>query len=132
MLFEPVKIADFRGGSRHDQEAILSETRDRQIRLDSSLFVQPLRIDDTTGPNVNVIGAYVVQHPCGISSFKPVLGEGRLVEQADIFTHRPVFGGRVLEPVLASVAVFIAGFHPPGRIPVGPFPPSRFSVTGAY
>ena len=131
MSFQPVKIAHFRGRGRDDQETVLLQARHRQVRLYPSILVQPLGVDDAAGPYVNVIGAHVVQRPRRVRSFQAVLGEGRLVEQGNVFAHRAVLRRRIFEPVLAPVAVFVPGFYARRSVPVRPLPAGSLAVAGA-
>ena len=123
MAGQPVEVADLGRRSGDDQVAVLGLAGDGEVGLDSAPFVQPLGIDDTAGLDGDVIGRDLVEHFLGAGALEPELGERGLVEQADILSYRPVFGGGMIEPVLTAEAVDVFRFHAFGRVPVGALPP---------
>ncbi len=131
VFLQPVKIANLRFRGRDDQEGIFGKPGYRQVRFDASSVVQPLRVDKPSDIAVDIVGTDVVQDTHGVATLQPEFGEGRLVEQADTLTHGHVLGGRIVEPVLPSPAVFVCGRHARRRIPVGALPAERLAVTGA-
>jgi len=113
------EIACLSRACRDDQVRVLGLTRYREVRLDATPLVEPLRIHDLADRHLNVIGADASEHRRRIAALQHELGERRLVEQPDPFTDRLVLAGRLLEPVLATVAVHVARLRTRRREPVG-------------
>ena len=128
---EPVEVPHFACGGGDDQEAVFGQARHREIRLDAAALVQPLCVDDAAGLHIDLVGADPAEHPGRVPALQAELRERRLVEQPHVLAHGPMLGGRVVEPVLAPVAVLVARGHALRRVPVRPLPAREFPVAGA-
>src|SRR4029077_18572546 len=89
-----------------------------EIGLDATALVQPLRVHDLADRNVDLVGAHPPEHCCGIRALQHELRERGLVEEPYLLPYGPVLGGRLLEPVLAAVAILVARLGARGSEPV--------------
>ena len=71
--------------------------------------VEHLRVGEPARPACRRVGADPAQRLDGAGAGDLVLGEGRLVEQADRLAHQPVLVAHVLEPVLPAHRVDVLG-----------------------
>src|ERR1019366_8724299 len=78
-----------------------------------------------------VIRRDAVDHPLGIAAFQPKLGERGLIEETDAGSHGAVFTSAMLEPILAAIAVVVAGLDTAWGVPIGAFPAERLAETCA-
>src|SRR5437763_10425383 len=127
---QPGEIARVRRARGDDEECVLGLARDREVGLDAAALIQPLRIDDPADRHVDVIGADPSEHHRRIAAPEHELGERGLIEQAHPFTYRLVLPGRLSEPVLAAVAVFVTRLSPRGREPVRALEARHLSEAG--
>ena len=102
-----------------------------QIALDPAPRVQHLRVDETSGGNVDVIGADALEEGAGVAPLDPDLAKGRHIEQPDAFAHSHMVGLVVLEPVLPSPVVAIFCRLPGIGEPVCPLPSGGFTKNRA-
>jgi len=103
----------------------------RRVTVRSASLVQPLRVNDFSRCDCDIIGADPIEYAGGIGTLEAKLGERRLIEYSDRITHRMVFPGAVIEPILTSIAVFVARLDTLGRVPVGAFPAERLAEASA-
>src|SRR6185437_1048127 len=94
-------------------------------------LVEPLRVDDAAGRDGDVVRREALEHALGVAPLEQELAERGLVEEADALAHGAVLGGRMVEPVLPSVGVFVFRNGSGGGVPVRPLPPRRLAETGA-
>ena len=128
---QPVEILHLCLGPSDDEIGGLRQSGNRQIRLNPTLVIQPLGIDQLARGYINIIGAHAVQDGAGIAPFQPEFGKGALVEQANRLAHRFALFGIGLKPVLAAIAIFIFGRAAGFAIPIGPLPTKGLAVTRA-
>ena len=108
-MAQPRKIARLARSRRHDHELIRRETRDREVRLDAGTLVEPLRVDELAGRDIDLRDRDPVQQRECVRTLHEELGEARLVEETDRVAHRLALDPAGLEPVLAAVGVLIFG-----------------------
>ena len=131
MRLQPMEITHLRGAGGNNQKFFLPRPGYRQVRLDTTPFVEPLGIDRAVHGHINLIGTDLVQHCQGVPARHLKFGKRGLFEQRHAFSHRFVFSGPVLEPILSAITVFILRRGFAGRIPIRPLPPRRLAKTGA-
>ena len=127
MALEPREIAPRHACAAHHQELVLGEPGHGQLRLDAAALVQPVRVHEPAGRDVDIVAADALQLPACVPALDEVLREARLVEQGDPFARRSMLGCGVFEPVLATEAVLVAGFDAVRREPVRPLPARRLA-----
>ena len=127
---QPVEVACLGLGTGHDQIGGLAQSRNGQVGLDPALVVEPLGIDHLARRDVDIVGADMVEHRAGVTSLQPEFGEGRLVEQRHTAAHGGALSGAIGEPVLAAIAIFVAGRATRLRVPVGALPAECLAMAG--
>ena len=72
---QPGEVSDFGLGGRNDQKAILGQSRHGQVGLDAATLVEPLRINQPAGRQVDIVRGDAVQDTECITTFESKLGE---------------------------------------------------------
>ena len=75
MTPEPRQIPSLGGGRGHDQKPRFAFTGNRQIGLNATELIEPLRVDDPADRNGDVIGADPIEDRFGVGSLQEVLSE---------------------------------------------------------
>src|SRR5579863_1510609 len=108
MPAEPVLVPDQAGGGGEDEVLRLRDPGDRDVRLDPSPVVEPLRVDDTSGFDVDVVRTHALEETRDVAPDDPQLSEGGDVEEADVLPHCQVFLADGVEPRLPTERVLVA------------------------
>ncbi len=88
---------------RHDdEEPVLREACDRQVRLDAAALVQPLGVDDPPDGHGDVVCADPAEDALGVATLHEELGHQRHVEHPDRFSDDAMLVGFDGEGVAAG------------------------------
>jgi len=109
---------------------LLTESRHREIALDAAALVAQLRVGDGSDGLVHVGDRQPLHRVERTGPGDLELGERRLVDQRDAFSHGAVLLGDVREPVRLPERWSIDGFDTARREPVGPLPTATRTEHG--
>ena len=128
---KPVEILRFCLCPSDDEIGRLRQPRDRQIRFNPTLVIEPLGVNQLARCHIDVIGAHAVQDGTGIAPFQPEFRKGALVKQAHSLAHGLALFSIRLKPVLTAIAICICGRAARRAIPIGAFPAKGFPMASA-
>ena len=102
MIGDPSEVMRAEAGAGYDVKFLLAEPGNRQVRFDAAARVEELGVGQPPNRFVDIVGADPVERPLRVRAAHFVLGEGRLIEDADRLAHMAMLVANGCEPVLAA------------------------------
>ena len=132
VVADPGQVMGAEAGAGDDIEQFIRQARHGEVRLDAAARVEELGVGETARRLRHMGRADPFQRGCGIRTREFVLGEARLVEDANRLTHMGMLLAHMRKPVLPAHGIDVARFDARGREPVGALPAQLGAEDGTF